>query len=144
MLLDFLRGSQRSVIGIRRKNFYQNVFLWRVRKKRKIYTKTLKNNVSKGIRYFTNNKMSLLFGYSSGLETIEEDTDMNRNRIIDLPSPTTDSEPVTKGYADTHYSGGSGQQGPKGDKGDTGSQGPQGPKGNTGSRDPKGDTTHKV
>ena len=36
--------------------------------------------------------MSLLFGYSSGLETIEEDIDMNGNRIIDLPSPTTDSE----------------------------------------------------
>ena len=96
-------------------------------------------------------KMSLLFGYSSGLETIEEDIDMNGNRIIDLPSPTTDSEPVTKGYADTNYSGGSGQQGPKGDKGDTGPQGPkgdkrdvglqgpQGPKGNTGSRGPKGD-----
>ena len=32
--------------------------------------------------------MSLLFGYSSGLEAIEEDTDMNGNRIIDLPSPT--------------------------------------------------------
>ena len=61
-------------------------------------------------------RMSLLFVYSSGLETIEEDIDMNGNRIIDLPSPTTDSEPVTKGYADTHYSGESGQQGPKGDK----------------------------
>ena len=77
---------------------------------------------------------------------------MNGNKIIDLPSPTSDSEPVTKGYADTHYSGGSGQRGPKGDKGDTGPQepkgdkgdvglqGPQGPKGNTGSRGPKGDT----
>ena len=71
--------------------------------------------------------MSLLFRYSSGLESITEDIDMNGNRITDIPSPTTDSEPVTKGYADTHYSGGSGQQGPKGDKGDTGSQGPQGP-----------------
>lgn len=93
--------------------------------------------------------MSLLFGYSSGLETIEEDIDMNGNRIIDLRSPTTDSQPVTNGYADTHYSGGSGQQGSKGDKGDTGPKGPkggtglqgsQGPKGNTGPRGPKGDT----
>ena len=64
--------------------------------------------------------MSLLFGYSSNLETIEEDIDMNGIKIIDLPSPTSNSEPVTKGYADTHYSGGSGQQGPKADKGDTG------------------------
>ena len=57
---------------------------------------------------------------------------MNGNKIIDLPSPTTNSEPVTKGYADTHYSGGSGQ-GPKGDKGD------QSPKGDTGPQEPKGD-----
>ena len=55
--------------------------------------------------------MSLNFGYSPYLETIEEDIDMNGYKIIDLPSPTTDSEPVTKGYADTHYSrGGSGQR----------------------------------
>ena len=84
--------------------------------------------------------MLLLFGYSSSLETIEEDIDMNGNRIIDLPSPTLNSEPVTKGYADTHYSGGgSGSQGPKGDKGDTGPQGPHGLKGDTGSQGPKGD-----
>ena len=70
--------------------------------------------------------MSLLFGYSSNLEIIEEDIDMNGNKIIDLPSPTSNSEPVTKGYADTHYSGRSGQQGPKGDKGDTGPQGLKG------------------
>ena len=74
--------------------------------------------------------MPLLFGYSSSLETIYEDIDMNGNKILDLPSPTSNSEPVTKGYADTHYSGGGGgSQGPKGDKGDTGPQGPQGPKG---------------
>ena len=90
--------------------------------------------------------MSLLFGYSSNLETTEEDIDMNGNKIIDLPSPTSNFEPVTKGYADTYYSGGSGQQEPKedkgdtgpqrpkGDKGDVGLQGPPGPKGNTGSR----------
>ena len=85
--------------------------------------------------------MSLLFGYSSGLSTIEEDINMNGYKITDLPSPSTNSEPVTKGYADTHYSsgGGSGQRGPKGDKGDTGPQGPKGDKGDTGSQEPKGD-----
>ena len=44
--------------------------------------------------------MSLLFGYSSNLETIEEDIDMNGNKILYLPPPTSNSEPVTKGYAD--------------------------------------------
>ena len=94
--------------------------------------------------------MALLFGYSSSVQ--EEDIDMDGNKITNLPAPTSLTEPVTKGYADTHYSGGSGQQGPKGDKGDTGPQGPkgdkgdtglqgpQGPKDNTGSRGPKGDT----
>ena len=91
--------------------------------------------------------MSLLFGYSSGLSTIQEDIDMQGNRIIDLPEPVTGLEPVTKSYADTHYSGGGGgQRGPKGDKGDTGPQGdkgdtgPQGAKGNMGPRGPKGNT----
>ena len=89
--------------------------------------------------------MSLLFGYSSGLATIEEGINMNGYKITDLPSPSTSSEPVTKGYADTHYSsgGGSGQRGPKGDKGDTGPQGPKGDKGDTGpqgSKGGKGDT----
>ena len=99
--------------------------------------------------------MALLFGYSSELSSIQEYIDMNGNRIVDLPSPATNTEPVTKGYADTHYlGGGGGSQGPKGDKGDTGPQGPQGPKGDkgdtrlqgplgpkgyTGSRGPKGD-----
>ena len=40
--------------------------------------------------------MSLLFGYASDLEVIQEDVDMDGNRIVDLPEPTTDSEPVTK------------------------------------------------
>ena len=86
--------------------------------------------------------MALLFSYSSSLSTIEEDIDMSGNRIIDLPDPVTGSEPITKAYADTHYSGG-GTQGPKGDigsqgsKGDTGSQGP---KGDIGPEGPKGDT----
>ena len=40
---------------------------------------------------------------------------------MNLPNPIGDSEPVTKSYTDTHYSGGSGgAQGPKGDKGDRG------------------------
>ena len=82
--------------------------------------------------------MALLFGYSSD---IEEDINMNGYKITDLPSPSTNSEPVTKGYADTHYSsgGGSGHRGPKGDKGDTGPQGSKGDKGDTGSRGSKGD-----
>ena len=86
--------------------------------------------------------MSLNFGYSPpGLGRIKNDIKMNGHKILDLLSPTSDSEPVTKSYADTHYSsgGGSGQRGPKGDKGDTGPQGPKGDKGDTGSRGPKGD-----
>ena len=80
--------------------------------------------------------MSLLFGYSSGLSTIEEDIDMLGNRIIGLPDPAIDSEPVTKSYADTHYSGGSGQRGPQGPRGSPGPQGPHGsdwPRGSLGS-----------
>ena len=72
--------------------------------------------------------MSILFGYSSNLDTIEEDINMQGNRIINLPGPATGSEPVTKSYADTHYSGGGGQRGPKGDKGDVGPQRPKGDK----------------
>ena len=86
--------------------------------------------------------MSLNFGYSPpGFGRIKNDIKMNGHKILDLPSPTTDSEPVTKSYADTHYSsgGGSGQRGPKGDKGDTGPQGPKGDKGDTGPQGSKGD-----
>ena len=90
--------------------------------------------------------MSLLFGYSSSssdLKNIEEDLDMNENRIIDLPNPVEDDEPVTKGYADQHYSGGqkgdTGAQGDKGDKGDVGAQGAKGDKGDTGAKGDKGD-----
>ena len=65
--------------------------------------------------------MSLNIGYSPRLGRIKNDIKMNGYKIIDLPSPTSDSEPVTKGYADTNYSGGgSGQRGPKGGKGDKG------------------------
>ena len=73
---------------------------------------------------------------------------MDGNRIVDLPEPTTDSEPVTKRYADKNYLGGGttspqGPRGQKGDKGDTGSQGPQGPlgqKGDKGDVGPRGAT----
>ena len=67
--------------------------------------------------------MWLLFGYSSSLSIIDEDIDMQGNRIINLPNPSTGSEPVTKSYADTHYSGGGSGRGPKGDKGDKGDTG---------------------
>ena len=54
----------------------------------------------------------------------------------------SDSEPVTRSYADTHYSGGSGQRGPrglKGDKGDRGIQGLKGDQGDQGIQGLKGD-----
>ena len=90
--------------------------------------------------------MSLLFGYSSSsssdLKNIEEDLDMNENRIIDLPNPVEDDEPVTKGYADKNYSGGKdgspGPRGERGEKGDTGPRGLRGEKGDTGSIGPRG------
>ena len=37
--------------------------------------------------------MALLFGYSL---TMQEDIDMDGNKIVDLPSPTSNTEPVTK------------------------------------------------
>ena len=86
--------------------------------------------------------MALLFGYSasSDLKNIEEDIDMNENRIINLPNPVEDDEPVTKGYADTHYSsGGKGDTGAQGPRGARGDRGAQGPKGDTGVQGPKGD-----
>ena len=33
--------------------------------------------------------MSLLFGYASDLEFVQEDVDIDGNRIVDLPLPTT-------------------------------------------------------
>ena len=61
--------------------------------------------------------MSLNFGYSSpGLGRIKNDIKMNGHKILDLPSPMSDSEPVTKSYADTHYSSGGGQRGQKATK----------------------------
>ena len=60
------------------------------------------------------------------------DINMNSNRITNLADPTANEEVVSKGYADTHYSGGSGQ-------GPQGPPSPQGPKGDIGNRGPKGD-----
>ena len=68
---------------------------------------------------------------------------MDGTRIFDLPDPTEDSEPVTKGYADKNYVGGGGTVGPKEDKGDTGPQGPKGDKGDAGPQRPKGDRGEK-
>ena len=86
--------------------------------------------------------MSLLFGYSYGLESIEKDIDMNGNRFINLPF-TIDSELVIKCYTDTHYSGrGGGSQGPQGpkvDPGPQGSKGDPGPQGIQGLQGSKGD-----
>ena len=84
--------------------------------------------------------MSLLFGYSSSFDNIqEEDLDMNNNKIINLPDPSIGSEPVTKSYADTHYSGNGSSKGIKGDKGDQGIQGKKGDKGDQGIQGIQGD-----
>ena len=102
--------------------------------------------------------MTLYFGYEkSGNFNLSGGLDMEQKPITNLPAPMQDSEPVTKEYADTHYSNASTQQGTKGDKGDAGPQGLQcvkgdqgdvgpqgprglqGPKGDCGDRGPKGD-----
>ena len=85
----------------------------------------------------------LLFGYSSSLSTIEENSEMQGNRIIDLPDPVTGSEPVTKAYAGMHYSGGSSSKGDKGEKGDKGNTGSKGDKGDKGEKGDKGDEGDK-
>ena len=80
--------------------------------------------------------MSYEYGYMA-----DSDINMTNRRIFNLPNPELNSEPVTKKYADTHYSGGRG--GAKRDKGDTdpqGPQGPAGPQGPTGPQGSKGDT----
>ena len=51
--------------------------------------------------------MALAYGFS------KSEVNSNKNfegqfRIFSLPDPTTDDQPVTKGYADKHYSGGGG------------------------------------
>ena len=91
--------------------------------------------------------MSLNFGYSPpGLGRIKKDIKMNGHKILDLLSPTSDSEPVTKSYADTHYSSGGPSKGPKGDRGSPGPRGPRGltgMKGDTGPQGPRGLTGMK-
>ena len=86
--------------------------------------------------------MALAYGFSKTEVSSNKDFE-NQFRILNLPDPTTDDQPVTKGYADTHYSGGGGQgKGPKGDKGDPGIQGPRGlrgPPGSSGQKGEKGD-----
>ena len=49
--------------------------------------------------------MSLCYGYSKSEVQSNKDFE-NYYRITNLPDPTTDDQPVTKGYADKHYSGG--------------------------------------
>ena len=81
-------------------------------------------------------------GLSASGFTMQENINMNSNQVINLQDPTRNDEPVTKGYADTHYSG-QGRQGPKGDignRGPKGDQGDQGPKGDQGDRGPQGQT----
>ena len=68
------------------------------------------------------------------------DLNMDGNRVRGLPSPTYNDEPVTKEYADTHYSNSATHQGPKGD---VGPQGPRGLKGEQGSKGSKGDVGPK-
>ena len=77
--------------------------------------------------------MSLSYRYEF---TVDSDINMSDHKIFNLPNLNSVTEPVTKGYADTHDSGGSGC-GPRGDKEDAGRQGPRG---NKGPKDDKGDT----
>ena len=36
---------------------------------------------------------------------MQEAINLNNNKIINLPNPQRDNEPITKGYADTKYKG---------------------------------------
>ena len=74
----------------------------------------------------------------SGLLDTNGNLDMRVHKVTNLPSPTSNGEPVNKSYADTHYSNSSTHWGPKGDKGDTGVIGPQGPKGDKGDQGLRG------
>ena len=51
--------------------------------------------------------MALAYGFSN-TEVNSNKNFENQFRILNLPDPTTDDQPVTKGYADKHYSGGGG------------------------------------
>ena len=63
--------------------------------------------------------MALAYGFDKSVVNSNKDFE-NHFRILNLPDPTTDDQPVTNGYADTHYSGGGGGGG-----GGVGPQGPQ-------------------
>ena len=64
--------------------------------------------------------MALAYGFSK--TQVDSDKDFeDQYRIFNLPDPMSDNQPVTKGYADTHNSGGGGQGiGPKCDPGPQG------------------------
>ena len=79
--------------------------------------------------------MALAYGFSKSEVDSSKDFE-NQFRILNLPDPTTDDQPVTKGYADTHYSGGGG--GGRGPQGPQGPKGPQGPRGLLGPIGPRG------
>ena len=51
--------------------------------------------------------MALAYGFSKSEVNSNKDFE-DQFRIFNLPDPTTDDQPVTKGYADKHYSGGGG------------------------------------
>ena len=83
--------------------------------------------------------MALAYGFSKTEVDSNKDFE-NQFRILNLPEPTSDDQPVTKGHADLLYSGGGGGggKGPKGDPGPPGPQGPQGPRGLLGPAGPRG------
>ena len=85
--------------------------------------------------------MALAYGFSTTEVNSNKDFE-NHFRILNLPDPTTDDQPVTKGYADTHYSGGggggTGPQGPQGPRGLRVAPGPRGPQGVRGVEGPEG------
>ena len=80
--------------------------------------------------------MALAYGFSKAQVDSDKDFE-DQFRILNLPDLTTDDQPVTKRYADKHYSTGGGS-GPKGDPGPQGPEGPQGPRGLRGAPGPRG------
>ena len=107
--------------------------------------------------------MALAYGYKGEQFVVKGDLNMNDHRITNVPNPCENSERVTKGYVEVHYSTNQGHQvphaprGAQGPKGAVGGQGPtgdvgpkvpqalkddvapQGPKGDVGAQGPKGD-----
>ena len=80
--------------------------------------------------------MALAYGFDKSVVNSNRDFE-NHFRILNLPDPTTDDQPVTKGYADTHYSGGGGVE-PTGPQGLEGIQGARGLRSPPGCRGPQG------